>query len=155
MHPADSSRAPQPAAVALAALSHFCDHRRPRLWIKGLHAMSARHWMIGCLIGLAGMGSAMATDMDARDITAGSHGATDSSARDAGSTSGGDALGLSRDCPSSRHSSDNDTSDASDTDSHNSGSAAGGSEHGGRISAPTSARPATLGWQSLLPGSIQ
>jgi len=124
------------------------------LWIKGLHAMSARHWMIGCLIGLAGMGSAMATDMDARDITAGSHGAADSNARDAGSTSGGDALGLNRDCPSSsRHGID--TSDASDTDSRGSGGAAGGSEHGGRISAPTSARPATLGWQSLLPGSIQ
>lgn len=113
--------------------------------------MSARHWMIGCLIGLAGMGSAMATDMDARDITAGSHSATDSNARDTGGTSGGDALGLNRDCPSSRHGSDNDTSDA---DSHGSG-AGGGSEHGGRISAPTSARPATLGWQSLLPGSIQ
>lgn len=114
--------------------------------------MSARHWMIGCLIGLAGMGSAMATDMDARDITAGSHGAADSSARDAGSSSNGDALGLNRDCPSSRHGSDNDTSD---TDSRSNGGTAGGSEHGGRISAPTSARPATLGWQSLLPGSIQ
>jgi hypothetical protein len=123
------------------------------LWIKGLHAMSARHWMIGCLIGLAGIGSAMATDMDTRDITAGSHGAADSSAHDAGSTSGGDALGLNRDCPSSRHSSDNDTNDVSD--SRSSGGAAGGSEHGGRISAPTSARPAALGWQSLLPGSIQ
>ena len=95
--------------------------------------MSARQWMIGCLIGLAGMGSAMATDMDARDITASSHGAADSNARDAGSTSGGDALGLNRDCPSSsRHGSD--TSDASDTDIRGSGGAAGGSEHGGRIS---------------------
>ncbi|HEX8778116.1 MAG TPA: hypothetical protein VF738_08340 [Rhodanobacter sp.] len=112
--------------------------------------MSARYWMIACLIGLAGMGSAMATDMDARDITAGSHNTADSSAHDAGSTSGGDALGLNRDCPSaSRHGSD---SDASDTEGH---STAGGGEHGGRISAPTSARPATLGWQSLLPGSIQ
>ena len=117
--------------------------------------MSARHWMIGCLIGLAGMGSAMATDMDARDITTGSHGAVDSNARDAGSTSGGDALGLNRDCPSSRHGSDNETSDASDTDSRGSGGAAGGSERGGRISAPASARPAALGWQSLVPGSIQ
>lgn len=113
--------------------------------------MSARHWMIGCLIGVAGMGSAMATDMDARDITASSHNATDSSSRDTGSSSGGDVLGLNRDCPSSRHGSDADSSDA---DSHGGGTA-GGSEHSGRISAPTSARPATLGWQSLLPGSIQ
>lgn len=115
--------------------------------------MSARHWMFGCLIGLAGVGSAMATDMDARDITTGNHGAVDSSARDTGNTSGGDALGLNRDCPPSRHGSDNDA-DGNDTDSRGSG-AAGGSEHGGRISAPTSARPAPLGWQSLLPGSIQ
>ncbi|MEW9625736.1 hypothetical protein [Rhodanobacter geophilus] len=113
--------------------------------------MSARHWMIGCLIGLAGMGSAMATDMDAHDITAGSHNTADSSSRDTGSSNGGDVLGLNRDCPSSRHAND---ADASDSDSHGGGTA-GGSEHGGRISAPTSARPAALGWQSLLPGSIQ
>lgn len=112
--------------------------------------MSARHWMIGCLIGLAGVGSAMATDMDARDITAGSHNAVDSGSRDTGSA--GDTLGLNRDCPSSRHNSDTDSSDA---DSRSTGTTAGGSEHGGRISAPTSARPAPLGWQSLLPGSIQ
>lgn len=113
--------------------------------------MSARHWMIGCLIGLAGVGSAMATDMDAHDITASSHGAADNSARDAGSNSGGDALGLNRDAPAPQHASD---ADGSDTDSRGSG-VAGGSEHGGHISAPTSARPAKLGWQSLLPGSIQ
>jgi hypothetical protein len=117
------------------------------LWIKGLHAMSARHWMIGCLIGLAGIGSAVAADMDAHDITAGSRSAVDSGSRDTASSSGGDVLGLNRDCPTSRHG--NDT-DSSDSDSHG-----GGSEHGGRISAPTGARPATLGWQSLLPGSIQ
>ncbi|MEW9571449.1 hypothetical protein ABQJ54_06780 [Rhodanobacter sp. Si-c] len=113
--------------------------------------MSARHWMIGCLIGLAGMGSAMATDTAAHDITTSSHSAVDSSSREAGSSSGGDVMGLNRDCPSSRRSSD---ADGSDSDSRSDG-AAGGSEHGGRISAPTSARPATLGWQSLLPGSIQ
>ncbi|GAB3789350.1 hypothetical protein [Dyella agri] len=113
--------------------------------------MSARHWMIGCLIGLAGMGSAMAADMDTRDVTTSSHSSTaDTSAHDAGS-SNGDTLSLNRDCPPSRHSAD---TDSSDSESHGSG-AGGGSEHGGRISAPTSARPATLGWQSLLPGSIQ
>lgn len=113
--------------------------------------MSARHWTMGCLMGLACMGSAMATDMDARDVTASSHNAVDSSSRDTGGSTGGDALGLNRDCPSSRH---NNDADSSDSESR-SGGAAGGSEHGGRISAPTSARPATLGWQSLLPGSIQ
>lgn len=115
--------------------------------------MSARHWMMGCLLGLAGIGSAVAADMDARDITASSHSATDSSSRDAASASGGDALGLNRDCPSSRHNADADAADGSDADSR--GGASGGSERGSRISAPTSARPAGLGWQSLLPGSIQ
>lgn len=113
--------------------------------------MSARHWMIGCLIGLAGMGSAVAADMDAHDITASSHGSTADSGSPGVAGSSGDALELNRDCPSSRRNGD---ADGGDSDSHASG-AAGGSEHGGRISAPTSARPATLGWQSLLPGSIQ
>lgn len=112
--------------------------------------MSARYWMIGCLMGLAGMGSAMAADMDARDITTSSHSAVDSSARDAG-TSGGDAVGLNRDTPAPRRNSD---TAGNDSDSHGEGTA-GGNEHAGRISAPTTARPATLGWQSLLPGSIQ
>jgi len=118
--------------------------------------MSVRHWMVGCLIGLAGIGSAMATDMDAHDITASNHGAVDSSSRDTGNGTGGDALGLNRDCPSSRHSNEADSSDAEsrDAESRSSGTA-GGSEHGGRISAPVSAQPAPLGWQSLLPGSIQ
>ncbi|BFI95069.1 MAG: hypothetical protein RSP_05790 [Rhodanobacter sp.] len=112
--------------------------------------MQARHWMVGCLIGLAGIGSAMATDFDARDAVVGSRATADSSAHDAGSNTGGDALGLNRDA-SSRH--------ASDTDNGNSdnraGSAAGGNEHGGGIPAPARTQPATLGWQSLLPGSIQ
>ncbi|MFK2877461.1 hypothetical protein [Rhodanobacter hydrolyticus] len=113
--------------------------------------MSARHWMIGCLIGLAGMGSAMASDLGARDITATSRPAADSNAHDAGGNGGADALGLNRDCPASHRGSDADNGDA---DARGNGTA-GGSEHGGRISAPTTAKPATLGWQSLLPGSIQ
>lgn len=117
------------------------------MWISGLHAMSARHWMIGCLIGLAGVGSAMATDLDARDITAGSHSAVEgSSSRDAG---GGDVLELNREHAATRRAND---ADASEADSRGAG---GGSERSGHVSAPTSARPATLGWQSLLPGSIQ
>jgi hypothetical protein len=106
--------------------------------------------MIGCLIGLAGMGSAMATDFDARDIASGSRAASDNCTHDVG-TSGGDSLGLNRDTPSSKHAAD---ADSSGSDNRGSG-AAGGSEHGGGISVPTHARPATLGWQSLLPGSIQ
>lgn len=114
--------------------------------------MRTRQWMIGCLIGLAGMGSAMATDFDARDVTTGSRAAADSSAHDASSGNGsGDVLGLNRDTASSKHGND---ADGGDNGNRGSG-VAGGSEHGGGISAPTRARPATLGWQSLLPGSIQ
>jgi hypothetical protein len=106
--------------------------------------------MIGCLIGLAGMGSAVATDFDARDIATGNRAAADNCTHDVGA-SGGDSLGLNRDASSSKHTAD---ADSNSSDNHGSG-AAGGSEHGGGISAPTHARPATLGWQSLLPGSIQ
>ncbi|MBA2077348.1 hypothetical protein PCA_02330 [Rhodanobacter sp. PCA2] len=107
--------------------------------------------MFGCLIGLAGVGSAMAADMDACDATTtGGRGAVDSSARDAG-TGGGDAVGLSRDTPAPRRNGDTAGNDA-DNRSEGTG---GGNEHPGRISAPATARPATLGWQSLLPGSIQ
>jgi hypothetical protein len=114
--------------------------------------MNARHWMIGCLIGLASMGSALAADMDANGITATSRTtAADSSSRDAGGSNGGDALGLNRDNSPARHGNDADSSDA---DAHGTVSA-GGSEHGDRVPAPAAPQPTTLGWQSLLPGSIQ
>lgn len=112
--------------------------------------MRARHWMIGCLIGLVGIGSAMAADVVDHDITTTSRSTTDTSARDAAGTSG-DALGLNRDCPPPHHGSDAESGDA---DTHGGGTA-GGSAHDGRISAPATAKPAPLGWQSLLPGSIQ
>ncbi len=115
--------------------------------------MRARQWMIGCLIGLAGMGSAMAMDLDARDIAGGNRTTAENRSNDAG-VSGGDSLGLNRDTSSSKHAADTDTDSSSDN--HGSG-AADGSDHGGGISAPAPAHapPATLGWQSLLPGSIQ
>ncbi|HET8763728.1 MAG TPA: hypothetical protein VFM52_00755 [Rhodanobacter sp.] len=115
--------------------------------------MSVRQWMVASVLVLAGIGSAVATDLDAHEVATGSRGAAESSTRDSGGTTGGDLLGLGRDT-SSRRSADGDN-DADGGSNRGGGSAAGGSEHGGRISAPTSARPAPLGWQSLLPGSIQ
>jgi hypothetical protein len=109
--------------------------------------------MIGCLIGLAGMGSAVAADCGAHDVAAIGRPTTDGSSRDAGGGNGGDTLGLNRDGSSSRRASDADSS-GSDADVHGTGVVAGG-ERGGRGSAPAEAQPATLGWQSLLPGSIQ
>ena len=110
--------------------------------------MRARHWMIACLIGVAGTGSAMASDFTARDLPATSRAAADSGARDAG----GNPLELSRDgSVSSHHGNDADNGDA---DGRNGGVGDSG-ERGGGSPAPGASKPAMLGWQSLLPGSIQ
>lgn len=113
--------------------------------------MSARQWVIGCLIGLAGMGSAMAVGLGARETSAINHSATGTCARDTGSSNGGDTVGFGRDCPSPRRGNDADNGDA---DGRANG-VVGGGEHDGRLSAPNATKPTTLGWQSLLPGSIQ
>lgn len=114
--------------------------------------MSVRQWMVAGVLAMAGIGSAVATDLDTHDTAMGSRGAAESSARDTGGAVGGDLLGISREAAPSRRGSDTESDGGGGS---RSGSAAGGSEHGGRISAPTSAREAPLGWQSLLPGSIQ
>ncbi|MBD8873335.1 hypothetical protein IHE47_10895 [Rhodanobacter sp. DHB23] len=86
--------------------------------------------------------------MGDRDVATPSRSAADNGARDASGNAASDALGLNRDCTPPRRGGDADNADAD-------GRGAGSGEHGGRISAPTTAKPATLGWQSLLPGSIQ
>jgi hypothetical protein len=107
--------------------------------------MRATHWLIGCALCIAGIGGVSAASVDAtQDLDSSSHAAIDgSSARDA-NTSGGDALGLSRDCPP-----------ASSSDSSGGTSGNGSGRSGGASSAPTPTRRPHLGWQSLLPGSIQ
>lgn len=112
--------------------------------------MRATYWMIGCLIGMAGMGSAMAANVDANVTNAPCRVVVDDgSSRNAG---GGSAPGLSRDnATSCRRGSDADSGDA---DIRAAGTD-GDDEHGGRGPMHTIARSARLGWQSLLPGSIQ
>ena len=56
--------------------------------------------------------------------------------------SGGDAAGLNHDCPPA-------------SSSDNAEPASGNGRSGGSSSAPTPSRRPHLGWQSLLPGSIQ
>lgn len=96
-------------------------------------------WLIGCALCIVGIGSAAAASRATQDLSA-PHPALDPG----GSSSGGDTPGLARDCPS-----------------HNRGggavdsSASGNDRSSGGSSAPTSTRRAHLGWQSLLPGSIQ
>ena len=108
--------------------------------------MRATYWLVGCALCIAGIGSAAATSLDTtQDLDSSSHAALDSSSPHDGNTgSGGDALGLTRDCPP-----------ASSSDSSGSTSGNGSDHSGGASSAPTPTRRPHLGWQSLLPGSIQ
>lgn len=106
--------------------------------------MRAHHWLIGCALCIAGIGSAAATSLDTQDLDGSPRAATDSTSTHDGNASGGDALGLARDCQPTSN------SDHSGNISGN-----GGDHSGGASSAPTQTRRLHLGWQSLLPGSIQ
>ncbi|MHB1057985.1 MAG: hypothetical protein ACYC0F_08895 [Rhodanobacter sp.] len=107
--------------------------------------MRATHWLIGCALCIAGIGSAGATSMDTRDLDSAPRTTTDSNGGHGENTgSGGDVVGLTRDCPPTGSS-----------DSSGSTSSTGNDRSGGASSAPTPTRRPHLGWQSLLPGSIQ
>jgi hypothetical protein len=112
--------------------------------------MRAKLWLIGCVLCVAGTGSVAATGMCAQDQDTSSHGAADSAnSHDGGnSNTSGDALGLSRD--GTARSSVSDTSSSASNSSNN-------NDHSGGGVAPTPApsHQPRLGWQSLLPGSIQ
>jgi hypothetical protein len=106
--------------------------------------MRATHWLVGCALCIAGIGSAAATSLDTTQDLDPSHAALDSTSPHDGNTgSGGDALGLTRDCP------------PAGSDGSGSTSGGGSGRSGGASSAPTPTRRPHLGWQSLLPGSIQ
>ncbi|WP_426688246.1 hypothetical protein [Rhodanobacter ginsengiterrae] len=106
--------------------------------------MRAVHWLVGCALCIAGIGGASAASVDSQDLDNSPRTLLDSSsAHDGNTSSGGDATGLGHDCPP-----------ASSTD--NSGSNPGNAHSGGGSStAPAPSRRPHLGWQSLLPGSIQ
>ena len=107
--------------------------------------MRATPWIIGCALCIAGIGGAAATSVDTAQDLDTSHAALDSaSPHDGNTSSGGDALGLTRDCPP-----------ASSNDNSGGTSGNGSGRSGGASSAPTPTRRPHLGWQSLLPGSIQ
>ncbi len=110
--------------------------------------MRATHWLIGCAVCIAGLGSVAAATLDTQDLNTRTHPAMDSAAtRESNAGSGGDALGLSHDsAPSS----------SSSRDGGGAPSSGGGNERSGTTSpAPAPTRRPHLGWQSLLPGSIQ
>lgn len=96
-------------------------------------------FLFGCTLLATGVQAVSAADVDTQDNGTLQHAATVDSA--SAKSSGGDALGT-HDVPPATGSS---ASPSSDSSSHS-----GGSDNG-----PTSSRRANLGWQSLLPGSIQ
>jgi hypothetical protein len=105
--------------------------------------MNATHWLLGCVLCVAGLGSAAAASMDTQDTDGSSHAASDVvSAHDA---SGGDVAGLNHDVTAHSSGADVTTGNTGNDTSHS----------GGTSSAPVHVRPSHLGWQSLLPGSIQ
>ena len=107
--------------------------------------MRATHWLIGCALCIAGIGSAAAASLETQELDSSPHATLENSnPHDSNTSSGGDALGLNRECPST-----------SNSDSSSGTSSNGNDRTGGGSSAPAPTRRPHLGWQSLLPGSIQ
>jgi len=100
-------------------------------------------FLIGCALCVGGLGVASAMDADGQDSSAMQRSLDNNSSshEGAGASSGGDALGLSREAPVSSGSSSSSSSDSCPGPNP--------------VSPARSNRRATLGWQSLLPGSIQ
>ncbi|MEP6899444.1 MAG: hypothetical protein ABI870_13025 [Rhodanobacter sp.] len=106
--------------------------------------MHANHWLIGLALCVAGIGNAAASSHTTQDLDSTTHAATDSSSPREESGSG-DVVGLTHNCPP-RAARQESTS----------GSSAGSSDRSGSSgSSPAPVRQSHLGWQSLLPGSIQ
>ena len=110
--------------------------------------MRVKHWLIGCAICFAGIGGAAATNVDSRELDSTLHGNGDASnMRDSGSSSEPGSVtepALAR---------DNVPHSSGDSRKSTSGSSA--PDHTGvDVVAPARVQP-HLGWQSLLPGSIQ
>ncbi|MFI4957708.1 MAG: hypothetical protein ACHP7C_00920 [Lysobacterales bacterium] len=107
--------------------------------------MRATHWLVGCALCIAGIGNAMAASSDTQGQDSSSHASLEStSSHDGNNSSGGDVVGLNRDCPSTRGS-----------DNSGNTSSSGNDRSGGGSSGSMPIRRPHLGWQSLLPGSIQ
>ena len=106
--------------------------------------MRAIHGFICCTLCLVGIGTAAATSAETQDLGGSTQTVVASSNASSGGASGGDAMGISRDCPPTH------TSGSSGRSSPGSNDHSGG----GAVMPSPSHRP-HLGWQSLLPGSIQ
>jgi len=103
--------------------------------------MELKRCLFGCLLALASVGTASAMGVSTQDPTA-PHATIDSGSRDGGGA-GSDASGANHDCIPA------DPVDDSTGDSSTGGGGGAMTPH------PRSSRRSSLGWQSLLPGSIQ
>ena len=103
--------------------------------------MHATYWLIGCALCIASVGAIAGTSVEAQDMDDATHVTVDGgSLRDGGS----DVLGLTRD--SGQHSTSTETP----------ASTSSSSDHANSIpTAPARTHQTHVGWQSLLPGSIQ
>ena len=104
--------------------------------------MCIRQFLFACVLGVGGIGAASAMDADTQELGGLQRSGVDSNVTHEVSGNGGDALGVPRE-------SNTQNAPASGSSSENcptGGSGSSGTQRSRRIS---------LGWQSLLPGSIQ
>ncbi|WP_291195687.1 hypothetical protein [Frateuria sp.] len=100
--------------------------------------MGLNRCLFACLLALSGVGTAAAMDVTTQDPTA-PRATLDSASHEGGGSTGNDTSATNHDCIPSEPAGDNVDS--------------GGG--GGSMSHPRASHHGGLGWQSLLPGSIQ
>lgn len=101
--------------------------------------MRAIHQLIGCTLCIVGIGSAMAANLDVQELASAPHAASNSSSRDSST---------SIDVPTPNR-------EAAPASSESPGRSSGNDRSGSATPAPAPTPRTHLGWQSLLPGSIQ
>lgn len=108
--------------------------------------MRTGYGLVGLVAFIAGIGSATASSYDHRGQESATHvvAAGHGSARDAADRGTGDVLGLTH-----------GSAPQSSSDDSGSGSGNGSDRADGATLSPEAGHPSHLGWQSLLPGSIQ
>lgn len=127
---------------ALAFARPFCEHQTFRDCVAGSNiSMENSRWLIGCALFVASIGAAAATFGESQDMESPAHSSiSGNSVRD--SATAGDALSVSSDRRNGASEAAPEAPSAEDRAS-------------GLPNAPTHPPRTHVGWQSLLPGSIQ
>ena len=105
--------------------------------------MGIKQFLFACVLGVSGIGAASAMDADTQELGSMQRVGPDGAASHEVSGNGGDVLGVSHDGASQN-------APASGSSSESCPPGGGGGSSGSQRS-----RRISLGWQSLLPGSIQ